>query len=287
MSAIFKKDLRVAFSGLFGYFAVAILLLFMSAFVVLFNLLSGYPEFSYALASMHLVLVVLIPFITMRSIAEERHARTDKLLYSLPVKMRDVVIGKYLAMLVLFLIPTAVAAIFPILLSFLGKISLASAYISLFGYVLLGGALIAVCTFVSSLVENQILAAVLSLAATLLIYFMDSFAVLMPTSAIASFIVCLLVSIGLGVIFWAVSRAVLLGVCVGGGAVVLTALVYIVKPALFSSLLPRFLNKLALFAQYAGFMGGYFDLSVFVLYLSVIAFFLFLTCVSMEKRRLL
>ena len=287
MVAIFKKELRVAFSGLFGYFVVAILLLFMGIFTVLFNILSGYPEFSLTLGGMHLVLAVLIPFLTMRSIAEERHSRTDRLLYSLPIPMRDVVIGKFFAMLALFCIPTAISALYPILLSFLGEVSLISAYISLFGYVLLGATLIAVCMFVSSLVENQILAAVLSLTVTLLIYFMDSVAVLLPTSATASFIVCLLAALCVGALLWVVSKSLPLGVATAAVFVAIATLLCVIKSSLYESLLPNFFGKLALFAQFAGFMEGYFDLTALVLYLSTIFASLFLTYVSMEKRRLL
>ena len=178
MNAILKKELRVAFGGLFGYATVALLLLFSGAFFALFNLLSGYPEFSYTLVAMHLVLVFVIPFLTMRSLAEERHDRTDFLLYSLPIRLHEVVLGKFFAMLTLFLIPTAVSALYPLLLSFLGEVSLISAYASLVGYILLGGALISVCMYLSSLVESQILAAILSLAAMLALYFADRFAAL-------------------------------------------------------------------------------------------------------------
>jgi len=287
MVAIFKKELRVAFSGLFGYFVVAILLLFMGIFTVLFNILSGYPEFSLTLGGMHLVLAVLIPFLTMRSIAEERHSRTDRLLYSLPIPMSRVVLGKFFAMLTLFCIPTAIGALYPIILSFLGEVSLLSAYISLLGYVLLGAALIAICMFVSSLVENQILAAVLSLTVTLMLYFMDSIAVLLPTSAIGSLIVCLFAAICVGALLWAASKSLTLGIATAAVLAALTTALYLIKSSLFESLIPNFFGKLALFAQYAGFMEGYFDLSVLVLYLSIICVSLFLTYVSMEKRRLL
>lgn len=287
MTAIFKKELRVAFSGLFGYFAVAILLLFTGIFTVLINILTGSPEFSVTLSGMGLVLAVLIPFLTMRSIAEERHSRTDKLLYSLPIKMSRVVLGKFFATLALFAIPTAISALYPLILSFFGDVSLISAYVSLLGYLMLGGTLIAVCMLVSSLVENQVLAAVLSLTATLLLYFMDSIATLLPTGALTSFFICVVLAIGIGALMWRVSKHIVLGF---GLAAVLTLAItalYLVKADLFVSLLPNILSKLALFMQFSGFMYGYFDLSVMVLYLSLTVLFLFLTVVSMEKRRLL
>ena len=287
MTAIFKKELRVAFSGLFGYISIAILLLFAGLFTVLINLFTGSPEFSVTLSGMGLVLAVLIPFLTMRTIAEERHSRTDKLLYSLPIKMRDVVLGKFFAMLTLFAIPTAVIGLYPLILSFFGEISLTAAYVSLLGFLLLGGALIAICMFVSSLVESPVLAAMLSLTATLLLYFMDSIATILPTSALASFFVCVIASLGVGALFWVVSKQVLLGLGVSTPLVLGTAIVYLIKPELFSYLLPNFFSKVALFTQFGGFMYGYIDLSAVVLYLTTAVLFMFLTVAFMEKRRLL
>jgi len=287
MTAIFKKELRVAFSGLFGYFAVAILLLFMGIFTVLINILTGSPEFSVTLSGMGLVLAVLIPFLTMRSIAEERHSRIDKLLYSLPIKMRDVVLGKFFATLTLFAIPTAVGALYPLILSFFGDVSLTAAYLSILGYLLLGGALIALCMLVSSLVENQVLAAVLSLTATLLLYFMDSIATLLPTEALTSFFICVALALGVGALLWLVSKQIVLGFGVAAVLTFAITALYLFKADLFVSLLPNILSKLALFTQFSGFMYGYFDLTVAVLYLSVTVLFLFLTVVSMEKRRLM
>ena len=287
MGAIFRKEMRVAFSGLFGYFVVAILLLFLGLFTVLFNLLVGYPDFSATLIAMHLVLAVLIPFLTMRTIAEERHDRTDRLLYSLPIKMPSVVCGKFFAMLALFAIPTAAGLLYPVILSFFGEVSLAASYISLFGYLLLGASLIAICMFVSSLVENQILAAVLSLTTTVLLYFLDSLAPLLPTAPLANFIACILLALAIGGLFWLVSRVLLIGVCAASALVLGSAVTYLVSPELFSSLLPNFFAKASLFTRFSGFTAGYFDLSALVLYLTVTLLFLFLTVLSMEKRRLL
>ncbi len=287
MIAIFKKELRVAFSSLFGYISIAILLLFGGLFTVLINLFTGSPDFSITLSGMGLVLAVLIPFLTMRTIAEERHSRTDKLLYSLPIKMRDVVLGKFFAMFTLFAIPTAVIGIYPLVLSIFGQVSLMTAYVALLGFLLLGGALIAICMFVSSLVESPVLAAMLSLTASLLVYFMDSIATILPTSALASFFVCVFVALGVGALLWLASKQVLLGLGFATPLVLATTVLYFAKPAFFASLLPNFFSKTALFAQYGGFMYGYIDLSVVVLYLTTAALFLFLTVAFMEKRRLM
>lgn len=286
MSAIYRKELRVWFGGMFGYFIAAILLFFMGLFTAVFNLISGYADFSYALSAMHWVLIIVIPFITMRSVAEERHSRTDQLLYSLPLSLREVVLGKYFAMLTLFAIPTAVFALYPLILSGFGNISLPAAYTALLGYFLLGAAMIAICMFVSSLVENQVLAAVLSIAVLLLIYFIDSAAVLLPESALGSFIICVVAILAAGGLLWRATKNINLGLLAAVVLLLPTAVVYIAKNDLFESLLPNFFISVDLFSRFGGFSYGHFNLVGTVFYLSCIAFFLFVTVRSMEKRRL-
>lgn len=286
MSAIYRKEMKIYLSGSFGYAMMAILLFFMGVFTVFFNLMSGYADFSYPLTAMHWVLLITIPLLTMRSIAEERHSRTDQLLYSLPIRLREVVLGKFFAMLTLFLLPTLVSALYPLLLASFGGVSLAAAYTALFGYILLGAALIAVCTFVSSLVENQILAAVLSIAAALAFYLLDSFSALFPTSALGSFIVCVIAALLAGVLIWRTTKNLNLGLAAAVVLILPTSVIYIINAELFASLVPNFVNALALFSRFGEFSYGHFSIPATVFYLTFIAFFLFLTVRSMERRRL-
>lgn len=286
MGAIFRKEMKIYTSGMFGYFIMALLLLFAGLFVTLYNLISSYASLGYALVPMHWVLIVLIPFLTMRSIAEERHSKTDLLLYSLPIRMRDVVLGKFFAMAALFAIPTAIIALYPVILSLFGEISLASSYVALLGYFLLGLSMIALCTFLSSLVENQIIAAVISIAALLLFYFIDMIAALLPTSALASFVILTVLELGAALLLWMSTKKQVLGIATAVILILPTVIVYILNNALFASLIPSFLYAVDLFARFGGFTYGHIDLSAVLFYLSFIAFFLFATVRAMEKRRL-
>ena len=287
MMAIYRKELRTYFGSLFGYLVVAILLLFMGLFVSVFNLIGQSADFSYPLLSMQWVLIITVPFLAMRSIAEERHNRTDQLLYSLPMPLRKVVLGKYGAMLTLFLIPTAVFALYPLILSGFGAVSMPSAYLALLGYLLLGAALIAICMYLSSLVENQIIAAVIGIAVLLLLYFMDTLSKVIPASPAVSFIICILAALGAGALLWRTTKNLNLGLLAAVLLVLPISVLYIVKGEWFSSLIPRFLTKIDLFSRFGGFTYGQFDLIGTVFYLCVIGFFLFLTVRSMEKRRLM
>lgn len=150
MTAIYKKELKSYFINMSGYVFMAFLLLFAGIYVTAVNLKSAYASFEYALSSMTVVFLFIIPILTMRSLAEERHSRTDQLLYSLPLKVSDIVIGKYLAMLTVLLIPTAIMSVYPIILSVFGTVHYAACYGAILAFFLLGAALIAICMFMVS-----------------------------------------------------------------------------------------------------------------------------------------
>ena len=107
----------------------------------------------------------------MRVIAEERKQKTDQLLYSLPITTTQVVIGKYLALLTVYLIPLCIICIYPLIFSQFGDVYLLTSYGSVFAFFVLGAALIAVGVFISSLTENQGFAAGIGIAVILLNYY--------------------------------------------------------------------------------------------------------------------
>ena len=96
MIAIFKRELKSYFNGTVGCLFIAVLLAFTGVFVTNFNLIGGYAAFEYSLESTSIVFLLAVPILAMRSMNEDRRIRTDKLLYSLPIKLSGVILGKYL-----------------------------------------------------------------------------------------------------------------------------------------------------------------------------------------------
>lgn len=286
MPAIYRKELKCYACSMLTYVLAAALLCATGLFSVIVNLWSGYTEFASVLIAMKWVLLAVIPLLTMRLIAEERHNRTDLLIYSLPLTARSIVLGKFFAAVTVFLIPTAVSALYPILLTLFGEVSLSAAYTAFVGYVLMACALIALCLFVSSLVENQILALALSVAAIVLLCFMTSIAGVLPSKPLFSFVCCIVFILILGLILILVTKNTAFSLMLTAILEIPAAVVYIVKPALFTSLVPHVLEKLDVFARLNGFTRGYLDAKGCVFYLCFAAFFLFLTVWSMERRRL-
>ena len=85
MIAVFRKELRSFYTNMTGIIFAAFLLLVSGIFTVAVNLRSGYPNFEYMLSSTYFIYMIIVPILTMRSFSDERHRKTDQLLYSLPL----------------------------------------------------------------------------------------------------------------------------------------------------------------------------------------------------------
>ncbi len=131
-----------------------LLLLVNGIYTVAYNLNGGYPQYEYTLSAIEFVFLILIPILTMRSLADERSRKTDQLLYSLPVKMSGIIIGKYLAMVTVFTLPVILMALVPLILSIFRYRKLCYGVFVYFAFWLMGSALIAIECFCSSLTES-------------------------------------------------------------------------------------------------------------------------------------
>ncbi len=285
MTAVFKHELSNYFHSLTAYFFGAFLLVFVGIGAMVYNIQQAVANFEYVLSFVSLVFVVLVPVLTMRVIAEERKQKTDQLLYSLPVTTTQVVIGKYLALLVIYLIPLCIICVYPLIFAQYGEVYLLTSYGSIAAFFVMGAALIAVGTFISSLTENQGFAAGIAIPVILLNYYSVSLAehvsATAPGSAAALCVLCCL----LGVIIRFMTKNASLAYAVSFVLLLAVGVVYLVDSTLFEGLLPRIMTRLSLFEQFYRFVNGVFDLTAIVYYLTVIVFFLFLSVQSLEKRR--
>ena len=285
MSAVYRKELRTYFTGMTAPVFIAFILLMTGIFTVVYNLQGLYPNFEVTVNQVVFVYLLAVPVLTMRSVAEEKHSRTDQLLYSLPVSMTSIVMAKYLAMVTVLAIPVAVMAFYPLLLASFGTVHLASAYGMLLAFFLLGSALIAIGMFISSLTESQVIAAVVSLAVTLLIYFMSGLANMISVDASVSLIAFLALAVVIGLVVNAMIRNTVLALSVTAILALVTIGVYLVDSSLFAGAVPEILSAISLFDRLTTFQNGMFDLTAIIFYLSVCGLFVYLTVQSLEKKR--
>ena len=177
MLAIYKKEMRSYFINPIGYVYVGIFLVFSALLACYTTLISGSYDTSSYFETMIFAFIILIPLLTMRLFAEERKLRTEQLLLTAPVSITGMVLGKYLAALTLFVSTVLVSCInfLPIYLiarteragqsasmTHIGPVT-AEVVGSLIALILLGAAFIAIGMLISSLTENQLSAAVLTI----------------------------------------------------------------------------------------------------------------------------
>lgn len=285
MGAIFRHELRNYFHSLTAYVFGAFLLAVVGLGSVLYNLQAAVSNFEFVLSFASIIFVVIVPILTMRTLAEERRQRTDQLLYSLPITTTQVVLGKYLALLVVYLIPLAVISLYPLLFSRFGEVYLPTSYGSLFAFFMMGAALLAVGMFLSSLTDNQGFAAGIGIAAILLNYYSVSLAEYTSSTAMGSLIALYVIALLLGVVIRGLTRNENLAYGVAFVLIAALSVAYFVNSSAFEGLLPDIMTKLSLFRQFNSFVNGAFDLTAIVYYVSVMGFFLFLSVQSLEKRR--
>ena len=285
MSAVFKHELRMYFRSLTAYVFGAFLLAFVGLGAMLYNIQSAVSNFEFVLSFSSLGFVVIVPILTMRVIAEEKKQKTDQLLYSLPITTTQVILGKYLALLVMYLIPLAVICVYPLIFAQFGDVYLLTAYGSLFAFYLMGAALIAIGVFISSLTDNQGFAAGIGIAVILLNYYSVSLSEYVSSTAFGSVAALLVLTMILGSVIHHLTGNdnFAFGVCILCMAAIFAS--YMLNSSLFEGLLPSIMEKLSLFDRFSSFVNGVFDMTSVVYYITVIVFFLFLSVQSLEKRR--
>ena len=285
MTAVFRHELRNNFHALTTYLFGGCLLAFIGLWAMMYNIQASVSNFEFVLMNSCLAFVVIVPILTMRTIAEERRQKTDQLLYSLPITTLQVVLGKYLALVAVYAVPLCVIAAYPLIFSRYGEVYLPTSYGSLFAFFLLGCALLAVGMFLSSLTENQGFAAGLGIAAILLNYYSVSLSEYVSSTAFGSAVAIYVLIVLLGVLIKHVTGSEKLAWGVGFALLAATLIAYFAGAAAFEGLLPRVMTRLSLFERFYVFVNGVFDWTAVVYYASVVGFFLFLTVQSLEKRR--
>lgn len=173
MIAIWKREFKSLFQSVIGWLFVAALLLFTSIYFAAYNLMYLYSSMAQTMASAIMICIIAIPILTMRVLAEERKQKIDQLILTAPISVGKIVMGKYLALLSAFTIPMLVVCTYPLILSAFGDVPMGENYSSIAGFYLFGAACIAVGVFISSITENQVIAAVLSFGILLLFYLMS------------------------------------------------------------------------------------------------------------------
>lgn len=285
MIAIMKKELRAYFNSIIGWLFIAFFLAFVGLYVFLYNFLNQSAFIGYALSSVSLIFALLVPMVTMRIIAEENKQRTDQLLLTSPVSIGRIVLGKYLALEILFALAMAFICIYPVIFSFFGPVNMKMSYVAVLGFFLVGSTYLAIGLFISSLTESQAFAAVMTFVVVLITCLADGIAELLPSTAKAAYATYTFLWLVVAVWLWRMLKNSSVAIAIFAvGECALTA-VYLLKPTMLEGTIPTVFGTVSVMKLYDETITGVFNLTMPVYYVSIAFVFCFLTYQNIRKRR--
>jgi len=185
MKAVFKRELKAYFSTPIGFLVLAAYYFFLGLyFTIIYS--AGSPDTSMIIMAMSTVIVFTVPIITMRLMSEDRRQKVDQALLTAPVKLSGIVMGKFLAAMALFAIGFVPTVVFELIIVSYVSVNIMSFIYSLLGILLLGGALIAIGMFISSLTESSVISAILTLIINFIVLYMSTFASMVKVEWLAT-----------------------------------------------------------------------------------------------------
>ncbi|TCL76723.1 ABC-2 type transport system permease protein [Hydrogenispora ethanolica] len=285
MGAIIKRELRAYFGTTIGYIFLGFFLLVAGIFFTMVNLLPANPDFNGTLSTINFVFMLVVPVLTMRLFAEESRQKTDQLLFTSPLSLTRIVLGKYFAALTVFLCALLITGLYPLLLNFFGSMATGRIIGGYLGFFLLGACFIAVGLFISSATENQVSAAVITFSALLFCWMAELIAPALPDSGASGLVFMGLVVLGVAWLLFHITRDRYLPFLAGAAGAGSLALVYWLAPGWYDGIVSKVLDWFSLYKRYHNFAQGNLTLGGLVYYLTFATAFVFLTVRQIEKRR--
>jgi ABC-2 type transport system permease protein len=289
MIALYKKEMKSYFISWIGFIYLFIFVLLMAVFFALLNLSYGLPSFQDTLSNLTIFALILVPVLTMRLFAEEARHKTDQLIFTSPVSVTGIVLGKFLAALTLALIGMGITVLFPAIISRHGELPVAKIATSYLGYTLITACFISVGMFISAITENQIIAAVSTFFAMLLLYVIDAIGSALSQGVMASSIASLtavVVVIGfLSLLAYDSTKSLTVAVATLTVLLAAAVLSYFLATDAYTGLIGKAVIWISVMGRFGNFPNGVVNVADVVFCLSFAAAFIYLTINLIEKRR--
>lgn len=175
MWAVFKKELKSYFLSPIGYVAIGLFLAIFSLFFYLTTINVGAVDIgNLYFNTARYGLLIIVPIITMRMFAEERKNGTEQLLLTSPRSMTGIVLGKFFAAVALIAITLIISIMYFVILSFFGNPNIVSVLVAMLGFLLVAMAAISLGMFASSITENQVIAAIITVVFIVIPWFLPN-----------------------------------------------------------------------------------------------------------------
>ncbi len=285
MLSVYKKELRLYFVTATGYVFLAFMLLSAGLYTSLVNFVYYSAAFEYVVKDMCFVLLITIPLLTMRVFSDEKKQKTDKLLCLLPIDVKSIVLGKFLALCTITLIPAVVMCAYPVILSSYGVVNFKTAFSCIFAFYILECTLCAIGMFTSSLTENQIISAILCFGILLLCYMIPTIAENISSASAFTFKAFTACAAAVCVIIFIASKKWLITLIAALIMEIPLLIIYFNYNELLVGKFASFSQWFAIFSKIDSFTNGVFDITAIVYFVTVALLFICFTIQSENKRR--
>ncbi len=193
MPAIIKREISSYFTSPLGYVFLAVFYGFSGLFLWMNCLATGSAEIAGVFVLMFFIMMILIPVLTMRTMADDKRQKTDPLTLTSPVSLFGLVMGKFLAAFFVFFCAVLILLVYAVFMSAAviksgNEFAWATFWGNFVGMILMGGVFISVGIFISNLTENQMIAAIGSIGANIVLCLFDIISNYIPVEGIRSVI---------------------------------------------------------------------------------------------------
>lgn len=176
MLAVFKKELKSYFLSPIGYVAIGLFLMVFSLFFYLTTISQRMIDMgNLYFNTARYGLLVIVPIITMRMFAEERKNGTEQLLLTSPKSITGIVFGKFLAAVALIAITLVISFMYYVILCFFQAPNIVPVLVMMLGFLILSMAAISLGMFASSITENQVISAIITIVFLVIPWFLPNF----------------------------------------------------------------------------------------------------------------
>ncbi len=286
MIAIYKKEMKSYFTSMMVYIFFALFIAAIGIYFTYYCLAYGITDFAgYVLNSITILYLIIVPILTMRLMAEEKKQKTDQLLLTTPLRVSDIILGKYLAVITLLFIAMVIATGYGLFIGIFGKISIPNLMTGIVGYFLLGAALMAIGLFVSTISENQVTAAVISFGVVLAMFLLPNVASMAPGRARYTIAVSVIAAALIAYFFFEETKSVKTAAIVGAVLLAVIVAVWFLKPTLYDNGIANIISWFSVLERSSDFFSGILNVSSILYFISFIAVFLLLSVQSIQKRR--
>ncbi len=285
MIAVFKREFKAYFSSPLGYIFMGLFLLIAGFFYTFTILLAQSSYYNAFLSNILFIFMFVVPILTMRLMSEEKRNKTDQLLITSPLRISEIVMGKFLAAATVFLLTLLVTVIHAVLVAVHGDLEVAETITGYIGFILMGISFISVGLFISTTTENQVIAAVVTFSTLLFLWLMEFIRQNVPADPAAGAVFGGLIVFAVAVYVYLSTRNYwVAGALLVVGAAVIVPLFFL-KRELFVGFISRTIGWLSLLKRQESFSMAILKLEDVIYYLSFTGLFLFLSVRVIEKRR--